>query len=92
MKASAQKADALKKRKFRLLKKEMLILPQKKCRPPPKKNGPQKRNYSPINFFSLHGNGDTVRMGQEIPCLPYKEIFFIPLFFFFDNFFNFWIF
>ena len=24
-----------------------------------------------IKFFSLHGNGDTMRIGQEIQCLPY---------------------
>ena len=22
-------------------------------------------------FFSLYGNGDTIRIGQEIQCLPY---------------------
>ena len=26
----------------------------------------KKLNRSPINFFSLHGNGDTIRIGQVI--------------------------
>ena len=26
-----------------------------------------------IFFFSLHGNGDTIHIGQEIQCLPYAE-------------------
>ena len=25
----------------------------------------------PLSFFSLHGNGDTIRIGQEIQCLSY---------------------
>ena len=29
----------------------------------------------PIKFFSLHGNGDTIRNGKEIQCLPYAGFF-----------------
>ena len=29
----------------------------------------------PIKFFSYHGNGETIRLGQEIQCLPYAEFY-----------------
>ena len=37
--------------------------------PLPKKIGDQKKNYQ-YRFFSAHGNGDTICIGQEIQCLP----------------------
>ena len=33
-----------------------------------------------IKFFSLHGNGDTIRISREIYCLPYAG-FLIYIFF-----------
>ena len=29
----------------------------------------------PLSLFSLHGNGDTIRIGQEIQCLQYAGFF-----------------
>ena len=64
------------------------IPPKKNFVGPPSQKlifGPEKKNiyikeikkiYPPINFFfSLHGNGDTIRIGREIQCLPYSRFF-----------------
>ena len=45
----------------------------KNLKPSQKNVGPQrKRKRNPlIKYFSLHGNVDTMRIGQEIQFLPY---------------------
>ena len=51
----------------------ILLLLHKKMLDPHKKLsvGRQKKiSRSPIYFFSIYGNGDTIRIGQEIQCLP----------------------
>ena len=63
----------------------MLTPHKKNCWTPPKKKlvwskktkQKLKKLNPPIMFFSLHGNGDTIRIGREIQCLPYAGFFFI---------------
>ena len=38
-----------------------------------KKN--KKNKIPPLSLFSLHGNGDTIRICQEIQCLPCAGFF-----------------
>ena len=46
------------------------MLDRKKNIGPPKKWTITKKNYIyPLSVFSLHGNGDPIRIGQEIQCL-----------------------
>ena len=40
----------------------------------------KKKIAPPIRIFSLHGNGDTNSIGQEIPCLPCAGFFFVEPF------------
>ena len=32
----------------------------------------------PIEAFSLHDNGNTIRIGREIQCLPHAGFFLLP--------------
>ena len=45
--------------------------------PQQKKLKPQKKKSldPPIKILSLHGNGDTIRIGREIQCLPYAGFY-----------------
>ena len=52
----------------------MVDPPLKKRSTSKQKKLKKKKNNNvdpPIHFFSLHGNGETIRIGREIQCLPY---------------------
>ena len=39
-----------------------------------KRKGKKRNNKIPqLSLFSLHGNGDTIRIGQELQCPPYAR-------------------
>ena len=40
---------------------------------------------SPHYIFSLHGNGDSIQIGQEIQCLPYAFFFSFSFSFFYSG-------
>ena len=39
-------------------------------------SGPSLKKFFDLQFFSLYTNGDTIRIGQEIQCLPYAGFYF----------------
>ena len=60
--------------------KQMLdFLPEKNFQTKKEQKKQQKRKKigPPLSFFSLHGKGDTIRIGQEIQCVQYAG-FFLP--------------
>ena len=57
-------------------KKKMEPLNEKSWKKKKKKLFKLKKNDPSIRLISIHDNGDTICIGQEIQCLPYAGLYF----------------